>query len=65
MSKGPRPGYLIEGNWVKAVQMWDKDMDTTAIASYFGVEECVIYNDLHRWREKLKIAYWRDQNSGV
>lgn len=52
--KGPRPHYLTATNWPKAVEMWHQGFDTYRIASHFGVEECVIYNDLHRWRERLR-----------
>ena len=41
--------------WWEALRLWQRGMDTKAIASHFGVHESVIYNGLPQYRERVLI----------
>lgn len=44
--------FLFEGEWLRAVRMWQGGSDTAAIADKFECSEAMIYRELPHYRRK-------------
>lgn len=44
--------YLFEGEWLRAVKMWQGGADTATIADKFECSEAMIYRELPHYRRK-------------
>ena len=44
--------YLFEGEWLRAVKMWQGGADTATIAAKFECSEAMIWKELPHYRKK-------------
>ena len=44
--------FLFEGEWLRAVRMWQGGYDTATIADKFECSEAMIYRELPHYRKK-------------
>lgn len=44
--------YLFEGEWIRAVKMWQGGADTETIAAKFECSEAMIWKELPHYRKK-------------
>lgn len=44
--------YLFEGEWLRAVKMWQGGCDTATIAAKFECSEAMIWKELPHYRRK-------------